>query len=268
MNRTDRLYAIAEELRRAGRAGRTSGQLAARLEVSDRTVKRDVSALQQAGSPIWAQPGPGGGYVLDASASLPPVNFSPGQAVAVAAALAALPPGSPFAVDGAAARGKVFDALGPGDRERARNVAGRIWFEAPAAPRETDSRLAHPDAAHPDAALPDVPHPGASRSDTPPRAPPRVLRAVEQAVLLHLVLAIRYRDSAGRSTHRAVEPVLLARTDGSWFLVAWCRDRAAIRWFRLDRIRQADLTRERYPPRDVAEVGTPPADAALALATD
>ncbi|RYV51141.1 helix-turn-helix transcriptional regulator [Pengzhenrongella frigida] len=234
MNRTDRLYAITEELRRAARAGRTSGQLAAALEVSDRTIKRDVSALQQAGSPIWAQPGPGGGYVLDASASLPPVNFSPSQAVAVAVALAALPPGSPFAVDGAAARGKVFDALGPGDRERARDVAGRIWFETPT-------------GAH-------------------PRAERRVLRVVEQALLLHLVLAIGYRDSAGRGTHRAVEPVLLARRDGRWFLVAWCRDRAAIRWFRLDRIGQADLMREHYPPRDVAEVGTPPADAAPVLA--
>jgi predicted DNA-binding transcriptional regulator YafY len=78
VNRTERLYAIAEELRRAGRPGRTAGGLAGRFEVSVRTIKRDVSALLQAGLPIWARPGAGGGYVLDASASLPPVNFTPG----------------------------------------------------------------------------------------------------------------------------------------------------------------------------------------------
>ncbi|MFH6691119.1 HTH domain-containing protein, partial [Cellulosimicrobium funkei] len=119
MNRTERLYALAEELRRAGRTGTTGPRLVAALEVSERTIKRDVAALQQAGLTIWAQAGPGGGYVLDPSASLPPVNFTPGQAVAVAVALATLPPGSPFAVDALAARGKVWDALGAGDRARA-----------------------------------------------------------------------------------------------------------------------------------------------------
>ncbi|HEY8717038.1 helix-turn-helix transcriptional regulator [Pengzhenrongella sp.] len=255
MNRTDRLYAITEDLRRAGRAGRTGRRLAATLEVSDRTIKRDISALQQAGAPIWAQPGPGGGYVLDDSASLPPVNFSPAQAVAVAVALAALPPGSPFAVDGAAARGKVFDALGPADRGRARDVAGRIWFavQSDQAPVPTDVQ---DENGREDA-----------RESGLHKAQPGVLRAVEQALLLHLVLAIRYRDAAGRVTQRAVEPVLLARTERGWYLVAWSRDRVAIRWFRLDRIRQADLTREHYEPRDVADVGTPPVDAAPALAS-
>src|SRR3954468_14886422 len=64
VNRTDRLYAIAEELR-AARQPRTATWLAERFEVTTRTVKRDISALQQAGTPVWAAPGPGGGYVLD-----------------------------------------------------------------------------------------------------------------------------------------------------------------------------------------------------------
>ena len=60
MNRTDRLYALAEELRRVGPAGTTSTRLARLFEVSARTVKRDVSALQQAGLPVTAQAGLGG----------------------------------------------------------------------------------------------------------------------------------------------------------------------------------------------------------------
>ncbi len=99
MNRTDRLHALGEELRRAGPRGRTAARLAGWLEVSTRTIKRDVAALQQAGLPVWAQAGPGGGYVLDEAATLPPVNLTSAQAVALAVALAAQAD-APYAVDG------------------------------------------------------------------------------------------------------------------------------------------------------------------------
>lgn len=66
MNRTDRLYALREELRRAGSVGRTADRLAETFEVSVRTVKRDISTLQHGGFPVWAQPGPGGGYAVTA----------------------------------------------------------------------------------------------------------------------------------------------------------------------------------------------------------
>jgi predicted DNA-binding transcriptional regulator YafY len=72
VNRTDRLYALVEELRaRAPRLMRAS-ELAERFEVTTRTIERDLLALQEAGVPIWAQPGPGGGYGLNADTSLPP----------------------------------------------------------------------------------------------------------------------------------------------------------------------------------------------------
>ncbi|MBD5785830.1 WYL domain-containing protein [Cellulosimicrobium terreum] len=257
MNRTERLYAVAEELRRAGRTGTTGPRLAAALEVSERTIKRDVAALQQAGLTIWAQAGPGGGYVLDPSATLPPVNFTPGQAVAVAVALASLPPGSPFAVDASSARGKVWDALADGDRARAQELAARVWV------RRADA-TARPDV---DRAPGGVPGDGGGVV-AQARTHLGVLRAVEQSLASSRVLAIRYRDGRGEETTRRVEPVILAHTDGRWYLVAWCRLREGVRWFRLSRVVRADVTAEPYVPLPVEDVGEPPDDAAAVYAPD
>jgi predicted DNA-binding transcriptional regulator YafY len=88
VNRTDRLYALVEELRAVAPRLRRSAQLAARFEVSVRTIERDLLALQVAGVPIWAQPGPGGGYAVDPAHTLPPVNFTAAEATAIATALA------------------------------------------------------------------------------------------------------------------------------------------------------------------------------------
>ena len=90
----------------------------------------------------------------------------------------------------------------------------------------------------------------------------RVLRAVEQSLASSRVLAIRYRDRRGAETARRVEPVILAHTQGQWYLVAWCRLREGVRWFRLARVVRADVTREPYVPRPVEDVGEPPAGAA------
>src|SRR6478736_2912636 len=87
MNRIDRLYAVVEELRAAGPRGRAARQLAAHFEVSVRTIERDLSALGQAGVPLATKQGRAGGYMLDRSMSLPPLNFTPGEATAVAVAL-------------------------------------------------------------------------------------------------------------------------------------------------------------------------------------
>ncbi|WP_336028101.1 helix-turn-helix transcriptional regulator [Geodermatophilus sp. FMUSA9-8] len=225
MNRTDRLHALTEELRRAGPRGRTAGRLAAWLEVSTRTVKRDVDALQQTGVPIWASSGPGGGYVLDAAATLPPVNLTPAQAVAVAVALAGAG-GAPFAADGRAALEKVLDVLGPEAQAEAERLGGRVWVRSGA---------------------------GSGRPDPAP--------VVEEALARRRVVAITYRDRAGTPTRRRVEPHLLARTGDRWYLVGWCRERDAPRWFRWDRIEAASLTTETAPERDPAAYGTPPPDA-------
>ena len=226
VNRTERLYAIAEELRAAGPAGRTSAWLAKRLEVSARTVKRDVDALLQAGVPIWAQAGPGGGYVLDAVGTLPPLNVTAAEAAAIAVALATLP-ALPFAADARSALSKVLAAMPPEERERADAIAGRLWLR------------------------------------TPERTPrPAVGRVLDEAVRRLHVVVLHYTSADGSESERAVEPVALAATRGHWYLLAWCRTRRGPRWFRTDRITAAHLTTEAAPVHDAATLfGTPPDDA-------
>ena len=227
MNRTDRLYAIDEALRRVSPRGTTAARLAEDLEISVRTIKRDVSALQQAGVPIWARPGPGGGYVLDASASLPPVAFTAAQAVALAVTLAAFP-GGPFAVDARNAAAKVLDTLGPAARDRAELLANRIWTLTAAGDK---------------------------------RARPQVLRSIERSLVENLALAIMYRSHDGSTTRRVVQPIIVSWTDGRWYLVAHCKLRDDIRWFPLERIERADLTRDHYEARPVADIGAAPGGA-------
>lgn len=227
MNRTDRLYAIAEELRAAGPRGRTSGWLAHRFEVAVRTVKRDLSALAESGLPIWTQPGPGGGYVLDARATLPPLNLTASEATAVALALAAMP-ALPFAPDGRSALTKILAAMPAEERVRATALGGRLWIRDATAP-----------------------------------ARPAVAGALDEAVRRGVVTVLDYVDKKGTSTRRrVVEPMALACTDGHWYLLAWCRRRRAGRWFRLDRVESAHVTTELAPVRDLLETfGQPPADA-------
>lgn len=100
MNRTDRLYALVEELRSAAPRARPARWLADRFEVSVRTIERDIGALQESGVPIWATPGPGGGYTVDPSMTLPPLNFTAGEATAIAIALGSAGGAMPFGDDG------------------------------------------------------------------------------------------------------------------------------------------------------------------------
>jgi len=220
VNRTDRLYALVEELRARAPRPVPGPELAARFEVSLRTVERDVQALLEAGVPIWTERGRDGGYCLDRAASLPPLNLTTPEATAVVIALAALGPG-PFADAARAARRKIVAVLSPGSVDALEELTARMRVAPAHTPAPIDAPL-----------LDDV------------RA------AVEQ----RRVVELDYEDRNGDRTWRAVEAHGLYVGDGHWALVGWCRLRDDGRVFRLDRIRGLRPTGERAPDRDFARV--------------
>lgn len=217
MNRTARLYALVEELRAAAPRPVTVAALAARFEVSTRTVQRDLQALMDTGVPVRTTPGRGGGWSIDPRTTLPPIHFTPEEASALAAALAATDAFAPYA--GAA-------------RTAAQKIAASMTGPASAAARHLAARIV-----------------------TLPRPADAAVRAaVEQALTTQTVLRLSYLDAAGRPSDRCVEPAGLLTADGRWYLIAWCRTRQAGRGFRLDRITAATPTTEQARPHDLAEL--------------
>ncbi|MEV4483502.1 helix-turn-helix transcriptional regulator [Micromonospora coxensis] len=198
MNRTDRLYALVEELRAVSPRPRSARWLAGRFEVSTRTIERDIAALQAGGVPIWAEPGRTGGYVVDRAHTLPPVNLTAAEAVAMAVALHRLG-GTPFAGAGATALRKLLAVLPAADAAEAHRLAGRVHLigDGPATP---------------------------------------VPARVADAVTAGRVLRLRYADRAGAPSVREVEPLAYLGNPTHWYLVAWCRLRDGLRCFRTDRI--------------------------------
>jgi predicted DNA-binding transcriptional regulator YafY len=214
VNRTDRLYALVEELRAVAPRPRSARWLAERFEVSVRTVERDISALQQSGVPIWAEPGRTGGYCLDKARTLPPVNLTPGEAVALALALQGLA-GTPFqSVAGTALR-KLVATMQAGDAAAAHDLANRIHL------------LGGP-------------------GTVPPTSVPRL---VADALHPRRVLRIGYADRTGATTERKIEPLGYVGWADRWYLMAWCRLRDGLRAFRTDRITSVSVTTEVPPPR-------------------
>ncbi|MDI2033899.1 helix-turn-helix transcriptional regulator [Paenarthrobacter nitroguajacolicus] len=224
MKRVERLQALSEMLRRSGKHGVSAERLARGFEVSVRTIKRDLDALESSGAPIWSRPGPGGGYGLVAGQSLPPITLSPAQAVALMAAVSAAPD-APYADLAAAGIRKILDVLDPTTRARADELAHRVWVNMPAA---------------------------SSRA---------IKSALEEAMSGQRVIRIRYTSADGATTTRDVEPVLFASTNGQWYLVGWCRLRDAMRWFTVARIERASVTSMVCSGHTVEEVGEPPAGA-------
>ncbi|WP_026212703.1 helix-turn-helix transcriptional regulator [Longispora albida] len=212
MNRTDRLYALVEELRAVAPRPRSARWLAGRFEVSTRTIERDLSALQQSGVPIYAEPGRTGGYCLDRAHTLPPVNLTPAEAIAMAVALHQLG-GTPFAEAGRTGLHKLLNVMPPSDVDAARDFADRVHLVRPP--------------------MPAVPEPIAS------------------ALTASRALRLTYVDGKGEATERVVEPMGYIG-GRRWYLLAWCRLREAARAFRFDRITEAVQLDEPVTPRPFA----------------
>lgn len=195
---------------------RSSHWLARRFSVTERTIRRDVDALQQTGVPIYAEVGRRGGYVIDRAHTLPPLNITAREAVAAAVALNALA-GTPFGDAARSALCKLVSVMAPRDVEAAHELAGRV----------------HLVDAEPTATV----------------TGGQVLRAAEDALLRRVVLAIDYVDRFGVASTRVVEPLGLLGAGPQWYLVGWCRLRRDVREFRLDRMLAAAPTAEIAPER-------------------
>jgi predicted DNA-binding transcriptional regulator YafY len=208
VNRTDRMYALVEELRAAGPRGRTARQLARHFEVSVRTIERDLSALGQAGVPLATKQGRTGGYALDRSMSLPPLNFTPREAAAVAVALSTSEHVL-FKRDARTALQKIVAAMPERALQEARATAEKV-------------RLIVLPTADPDA---------------------EVAETIWRAVRDNHVLRIHYIDVGGFETERDVEPQHVVVGPNGSYLTAWCHLRGDDRVFRMDRITSAEPTR-------------------------
>lgn len=213
MNRTDRLYALVEELRAVAPRPRSARWLADRFEVSSRTIERDLSSLQGSGVPIWAEPGRTGGYCLDPSHTLAPLGFTVDEALAMTIALGMLET-SPFRDAAISALRKVVAVTDDRSLTETAELATRIHL--------LDERPTNAGT-----------------------------RGIGEGLRTGHVLQIAYVDRAGVATSRSVEPMGFVGKGGDWYLVAWCRLRDGLRAFRGDRIAEVKVTAERTQRRSL-----------------
>ena len=183
----------------------TGPELAERLEVGVRTIRRDVDKLRQLGYPVHAAPGVAGGYRLGAGAELPPLLLDDDEAVAVAVGLRT------------GAGGTVA-----GIEETSLRALAKLEQVLP-------SRLRRRVAALHEATLS---LPGAT-----PAVDPDVLSTIAAAIRAREGLRFDHESRDGETSLRAVEPQRLVHTHGRWYLVAWDLEREDWRTFRVDRMR-------------------------------
>ncbi|MFI9008184.1 helix-turn-helix transcriptional regulator [Actinosynnema sp. NPDC053489] len=192
--------------------------LARRLEVSPRTVRRDVDRLRELGYPIVTTKGPDGGYRLGPGSQLPPLLFDDEQAVALAVGL------------------QLAAGAGAGVEEAAARALATVRQVLPA-------RLRH---------RVDTLRVTAVERSAPPPLDSGVLVAISGAVHAREVLRFDYAAPAAAATApRRAEPHHLVTRGGRWYLVAWDLDRGDWRTFRADRISPRSPNGPRFAPRDV-----------------
>ncbi|HEY8523765.1 MAG TPA: YafY family protein [Acidimicrobiales bacterium] len=208
------------------RASWSGPELAERLGVTTRTLRRDVDRLRALGYRVDAEPGVAGGYRLGIGAAVPPLVLDDDEATAIALALGAWSRGALAGLEQPAR-----SALAKLDRVLPPRVRARV---------EAVSRATLPIGGF-DAVAPDV------------------LVRLARAAAEQERLRIAYVDRADRRTERRVDPYRLVPTGRRWYLVAWDVDRAAWRTFRADRVAEVAATGHRFElddPPDAAELVT------------
>jgi len=191
----------------------TGADLAVRLEVDRRTVRRDVATLQRLGIPVEGERGVGGGYRLRPGYRLPPLMLNEDEATVVVLGLAAARRfglGDADGADGALA--KIHRVLPDALRRRVEALEAALAFTAPAAAGE------------------------------PPSGERSLLLA--EAIRRRRRIQISYRSFGGEQSERVLSPYGLVVHAGLWYLAAFDHGRDAIRTFRVDRIGGAELTHE------------------------
>jgi predicted DNA-binding transcriptional regulator YafY len=195
-------------------------ELATRLDVSERTVRRDVDRLRELGYPVNANPGVAGGYQLEAGAALPPLLLDDDEAVAIAVGL--------HQAAGGAVSGMEETSL--------RALAKLIRMMPPRLRGRIDTLGAY--------TVPAVLGGG-------PRVDADGLTIIAQACRDGERLRFDYTARDGAAATRLVEPSRLVTVGRRWYLVAWDVDRADWRTFRVDRLSDPRSTRFRFEPREV-----------------
>jgi len=215
MSRTTRLFKLLDALR-GHRRPVTAARLADDLEVSVRTVYRDIQTLIDLGAPLEGEAGLG--YLLRAGFFLPPLMFGEEE-------LEALVLGARW-------------VQGQGDATLAQAAASALAKIATASPKDLRDKMA-------DTGL------WAPRFPTPAEHPTG-LRTIREAMRLEHKLSVTYVDESGATTERVVWPIALAFLEGKRLLVAWCELRNGFRHFRPDRIAALNCTGKPYPTRRAA----------------
>jgi predicted DNA-binding transcriptional regulator YafY len=196
----------------------SGADLAKRLEVASRTLRRDVDKLRSLGYPIHSASGVEGGYQLGAGSEMPPLLLDDEEAVAVALGLRATATGAVAGVEDASLRAlaKMEQILPRRLRRRVEDVHAMV-VSAPARSPAVDAR---------------------------------VLSAIAGACRDRESLRFGYESHGGESSQREVEPYRVVHLGMRWYLVAWDSHRKAWRTFRVDRIRSRPVSGARFPPRE------------------
>jgi predicted DNA-binding transcriptional regulator YafY len=191
--------------------------LADRLEVSGRTIRRDVERLRGLGYPVESLTGPAGGYRLRAGTAMPPLLLDDDEAIAIAVGLRSAAGASVTGIEETSVRALV-----------------KIEQVLPAHLRRRVSAL--------QAATTTLPTGG-------PTVDPQSLTVIATACRDSELVRFAYRGRDGAESRREVEPHSLVNLGRRWYLVAWDRGRSDWRTFRVDRLTGPAATGVRFPPR-------------------